>query len=110
MEIFQDLGKTIEQVARQVGEKSEEVWEAGKLNIEIFKQEDAIRKLHRRIGEHISTQYIEGQQFDEQTNAICAEIQEREKKIGEFKVKLRELRKTVKNETVTNMQTNQYDE
>lgn len=96
MEIFQDLGRTIEQVARQVGEKSEEVWEAGKLKIEILRQEDAIRKLHRKIGELISTQYSKGEQYDEQTNEFCAEIQERKKKIYQYKAKLGELRKTEK--------------
>ncbi|MGI6141885.1 MAG: hypothetical protein ACOYEH_09190, partial [Caldicoprobacterales bacterium] len=96
VEIFQDLGRTIEQVARQVGEKSEEVWEAGKLKIEIFKQEDAIRKLYRKIGEQVSAQYSKGQQYDERTNEFCAEIQERKKKIEQYKAKLGDLRKTEK--------------
>lgn len=96
MEIFQDLGKTIERVARQVGEKSEEVWEAGKLNIEIFRQEDAIRKLCRKIGEHISAEYSKGQKYDDRTNVLCAEIKEKEERINQLKAKLSELRKAEK--------------
>ena len=96
MDIFHDLGKTIEKVARQVGEKSEEVLESGKLNIEILKQEDAIRKLNRKIGEHVSAQYSKGQTFDEHTNALCLEIEEKKKKIEELRVKLGELKKSGK--------------
>ena len=96
MDFINDLGKTLGQAARQLGEKSEELLEAGKINIEIFKQQDAVRKLQRRIGEQVSARYYEGQRYDEQINALCAEIQARNKSIDELKQKLSDLRKAEK--------------
>lgn len=96
MNFFDGLGKTLEEVAKQVEEKSGELLEAGKLNIEIFKQEDAIRRTYRKIGEQVSQCYEKGERFGEKVNQLCNEIQERKKKVDELKAKLSEIKKAGK--------------
>ena len=89
MDFFSDLGKTLDNVINQVGEKSEEIWESGKANLEIVKQEDAIRRMYRKIGELVSEDYNQGQLFNDDINEACAEVQERKGIVEELKSKLR---------------------
>lgn len=96
MDFFNGLGKTLEEAARQVGEKSEEIWEAGRLNIEIFKREDAIRRIYRKIGEQVSADYEKGERFGSGVNEYCDEIQERKSEISRLKARLSETGKSEK--------------
>jgi len=104
MKFLNDLGKTLEDVAKQVEEKSTELLETGKLNIEIFKQEDAIKRIYRKIGEQISLDYENGARFGEQINLLCNEIQDRKKKVEELKLKITEVRKSGKGSPENNDQ------
>ena len=110
MDFLNDLGKTIEHAARQIGEKSEEIWEAGKINIEIFKQQDAVRKLQKQIGEQVSAKYNEGQRFDTQINELCAEIQEKNKKIKELREKLKKTEQSTKKQPDENLTDEQLEQ
>lgn len=96
MEFFDDLGKTISSVAKQVEEKSGELIEIGRLNIEIFKEEDAIRKLSRKIGEVIYEAYSEDKEYAELADDLCYEIGEKKKRIDSLRAKISEVRKANK--------------
>ena len=89
MDFFSELGKTLDNVINQVGEKSEEIWESGKANLEIVKQEDTIKRMYRKIGELISEDFNQGQLFNDDINEACAEVQERKRIVEELKSKLR---------------------
>ncbi len=92
MEFLDNLGKTFSEVARQVEAKSEELIETGRLNIEIFKEEDAIRRLNRKIGELIYSHYIRKEDYGGKADELCAEICERKKKIKGLRARIKEIR------------------
>jgi len=92
LEFLDNLGKTFNEVARQVEAKSEELIETGRLNIDIFKEEDAIRRLNRKIGELIYSHYIRGEDYGDKADEICAEISERRKRIKELRARIKEIR------------------
>ena len=94
MDFFNGLGKTLGEVAKQVEERSGELLEAGRLNIEIFKEEDAIRRISRKIGELIYSAYDRGEKYTGKADKLCAEISERKKKIEMLKSKIRDTKKT----------------
>jgi hypothetical protein len=90
MDFFNDLGKTLSNVAKQVEEKSGELLEAGRLNIEIFKEEDAIRKTYRKIGELIFKEFDKGEPYAGKADDLCDQIRQRKRKIELLKAKLSE--------------------
>ncbi|MGI6537005.1 MAG: hypothetical protein ACOX22_01390 [Caldicoprobacterales bacterium] len=92
MEIFDELSRSVKQAAKQVEEKTGELIEIGKLNIEIFRLEDARRRLYRKIGEQICKEFAEGQAFSEIVNTLCLEVQEKNKLIDEYRVKKNDLK------------------
>lgn len=93
MDFFTGLSKTLEEAARQVGEKSGEIWESGRLNFEIYKEEEAIRRIHRKIGEQVYADYEKGQGFSGRVTELCDEIKERKSRINRLKAKLSEIGK-----------------
>lgn len=93
MDFFNDLGKTLSDVAKQVEEKSGELLEAGRLNIEIFREEDAIRRIYRKIGELIFKEFDKGEPYTGKADELCDEIRHRKRKIELLKAKLSETRK-----------------
>ncbi|NLC43661.1 MAG: hypothetical protein GX783_05205 [Clostridiales bacterium] len=97
MDFFSELGKTLDNVINQVGEKSEEIWESGKANLEIVKQEDAIKRMYRKIGKLVSEDFAQGQLFSNEINEACAEVQERKNVVEELKSKLRKSKNSEKN-------------
>ena len=96
MDFFNDLGKTLNNVARQVGEKSGELLDTGRWNMEILKQEDAIRKTYRKIGEQIYAEYDKGENYAGTVDELCEEIRRRKSKIEFLNVKLNEAKKAEK--------------
>ena len=98
MELLNDLGKTLEGIARQVEKKSGEIWQAGKLNVEILKQEEAIRRLHRKIGELVSADYGKTDHYGERVKRYCAEVQERKRKIEKLISELRDAKEAGKSD------------
>jgi hypothetical protein len=88
MDFFSELGKTLDTVINQVGEKTEEIWEVGKTNLEIVKNEDAIRRMYRKIGELVSSEFNKGMTFSDEINQACAEVEKRKKLVEELKSKL----------------------
>jgi hypothetical protein len=92
MEFFDDLGRRLGEVARQVEEKSEELFGIGKLNIRIFREEEAIRRLSRRIGEIVYEAYSNGKEYGGLADEQCRQIAERKQKIAGFKKKIDEIK------------------
>ena len=83
-------------VARQVGEKSGELLDVGRWNMDILKQEDAIRKAYRKIGEQIYMEYDEGENYAGTVDELCEEIRRRKSKIEFLNVKITEAKKAEK--------------
>lgn len=94
MEILDSLGKRLSEVAKQVEEKSGEWLEIGKLNLEIFREEEAIRKIYREMGEAVYSAYFEGQNYGGIADGHCREIAERKLKIQNLKQKIDEAKKS----------------
>jgi len=93
MDFLNDLGKTLSNVAKQVETKSGELLDAGRWNMEILKEEDAIRKAYRRIGEQIYTEYAKGESYAGKADELCDEIRRRKNRIEALKARLREAKK-----------------
>jgi hypothetical protein len=93
MDFFNGLSKTLSDAAKIVEEKSGELLEAGRLNIEILKQEDAVRRTCRKIGELIYKAFDEGESYEGKADELCQEVRARKKKIEQLKGKLSEIGK-----------------
>ncbi len=110
MDFFNDLGKTLSNVAKQVEEKSGELLEAGRLNIEIFKEEDAIRKIYRKIGELIFKEFDKGESYAGKADELCDQIRQHKRKIELLKAKLSETKAEAKSPEHKNGNSNSEEE
>jgi len=97
MEFLDDLGRRLGEVARQVEEKSEELFEIGKINIRIFREEEAIRRLSRRIGEIVYKAYSDGSEYGGLVDEQCSEISERKQRIAGLRLKIEEIKNAGRN-------------
>src|SRR5690554_691771 len=99
MDFMDNLGKRLGEVVKTVEEKSSELLSIGKLNIEIIKEKDAIRKLYHKIGELIYEAYDRNGDYSGAADAYCIEIKERKDRIHELNIKIEEIRKAKSEES-----------
>ncbi len=97
MEFMDSLSKRIGEMAKQVEEKSGEWLEIGKINLELFREEEAIRKLCRKIGESVYEAYSHGEVYGSKVDENCREIGEKKLKILLLKQQIEEIKKAEKN-------------
>ena len=96
MDFFNDLGKTLSNVAKKAEVKSGELLETGRQNVEILKEEDAVRKAYRKIGERIYEEYEKGESYAGKADELCEGILRRKNRIDDLKAKLNEAKKEEK--------------
>ncbi len=70
MAFFDSLGK----IAKTAADKTGDLVETGRLSAKISSQNSNIEKVKSKIGDYVWSQFEAGIQFDEQINALCAEI------------------------------------
>lgn len=93
MAFIDELAKRLGEVVKKVGEKSEELVELGKLNYEIFKEEDAIKRLYREIGQAVYEAYKQENNSLEAIYRLCQEIDEHRQKIESLKKQVDNIKK-----------------
>lgn len=93
MALIDELAKRFGDVVKRVGEKSEQLVELGKLNYELFKEEDAIKKLYREIGQAVYEAYKQESNSLNDIYRLCREIDERKEKIEELKKQVDSVKK-----------------
>ena len=57
MAFLDELSNKFAEMVKRVGEKSDELIGLGKLNYEIYREEDAVKKLYGQIGEVVYRAY-----------------------------------------------------
>jgi len=93
MAFIDDLAKRFGEVVKKVGEKSEELVEIGKLNYEIFKEEDAVKRLYREIGQAVYEAYKQENNSFDVIYRLCQEIDKRSERIDSLKRQVENLKK-----------------
>lgn len=93
MAFIDELAKRFGEVVKKVGEKSEQLVELGKVNYELFKEEDAIKRLYREIGEAVYEAYKQENKSLDAIYRLCKEIDEHKEKIEGLKKQVDSLKK-----------------
>ncbi|HZJ57645.1 MAG TPA: hypothetical protein VFD89_05325 [Clostridia bacterium] len=92
MEFFEDLGKKVGETVKVIGDRSHQVLEIGRINIEIGKEEASIKRLYTQIGEAVYRAHTKGDETAEVIDNLCQEIAERWNRVKEFKIRISELK------------------
>lgn len=92
MDIFDDLGQRIGETFKVVGDTSKQVFEAGKINLEIGREEALIKKLYNKIGQEVYKAHCGHGETAENIDSLCWEVNERKAKISDLKAQLKEMR------------------
>ncbi|NLJ66744.1 MAG: hypothetical protein GX340_05465 [Clostridiales bacterium] len=92
MEFLEDLGQKVGETVKVIGDKSQQVIEIGRINIEIGKEEASIKKLYAKVGEAVYRAHSKGDDTAEIIDDLCQEIGERWNRIKELKDRIRELK------------------
>jgi peptidoglycan hydrolase CwlO-like protein len=92
MEFLEDLGQKVGETVKVIGDKSQQVIEIGRINIEIGKEEASIKKLYAKVGEAVYRAHSKGDDTADIIDGLCQEIGERWNRIKELKDRIRELK------------------
>lgn len=93
MDFIDSLGKRIDNVVKQVGSKSSELLNIGRINIEILKEQEAIRKLYKEIGVVVYKAYSTNGDYTGIVDAHCSEIGDRLNRITELRDKIEKIKR-----------------
>jgi len=95
MAIFNKLGKKINGIAKNAVQKSSEVMEITKFNVNINTEEEALNDLFVKLGKYCFNKYTNGETADNSVAEICNEIKIHQENINYFKEKIRELKNVI---------------
>lgn len=98
MAFIDELAKRLGEVVKKVGEKSEGLVEMGKLNYEIFKEEDTIKRLYREIGQAVYEAYKQENNSLDAIYRLCQEIDEHREKIEGLRKQVDNIKKQMQGE------------
>jgi len=83
MAFLDELSRKFTETIKRVGEKSEELVGLGKLNYEIYREEDNIRKLYGKIGEAVYEAYSKENSSINAIYNLCRQIDDRRERTEE---------------------------
>lgn len=92
MAFLDELSRKFTETIKRVGEKSEELVGLGKLNYEIYREEDNIRKLYGKIGEAVYEAYSKENSSINAIYNLCRQIDDRRERIEELKRQVEEIK------------------
>lgn len=87
-EFFENLGKTLSETARTVGEKTDDFIAVQKLRSHQASLENQVRKGYRDIGTIVYQKFVDGEPYCEEIADICGEIMTYQCQIAECKEKI----------------------
>ena len=106
MAFLDELSNKFAEMVKRVGEKSDELIGLGKLNYEIYREEDAVKKLYGQIGEVVYRAYSQENSSINAIFNICKEIDNRKAKIVYLKRQVEDfMEKKMAGETVNEAST-----
>lgn len=91
MDFFDDLGKKVGETAKVFGDKTQNIVEVSKLNVEIGKEEATIKGLYCKVGEAVYRAHT-GEETAEDIDNLCREIHERKQRVEELKNRVKNLK------------------
>ena len=91
MDFLDDLGKKLGETVKVVGDRSQQIVEVGKFNIEIGKEEAVIKRLYTKIGEAVYRAHC-GEETAESIENLCQEVSQRQQRIEDLKKRVQELK------------------
>jgi prefoldin subunit 5 len=92
MAFIDELGKKFTEVVKKVGEKSEELMGVGKLNYEIYKEQDIVKRLYKDIGEAVYEAYSKEDNSLNAVYKLCQEIDKHRQKIEHLSQQIESLK------------------
>lgn len=84
-EFFENLGKTLSETAKSVGEKTDEFITIQKLRSQQTSLESEVKKNYRIIGEMVFQKFVDGEAYCEEIAEACREIMQLQSEIAECK-------------------------
>ena len=78
-----DIMDKVNELAKKVGAKANEVVEIARLNAKIYSENDEVDELRRRIGEICFGKYRCGDELDPEIENICVQIEKHKRNIAE---------------------------
>jgi hypothetical protein len=85
MAFIDELSTKFTKMVKKIGEKSEELVGLGKLNYEIYKEEDTVKKLYSKIGQVVYEAYSKENNSINVIYNLCKEIDSRRERIESLK-------------------------
>lgn len=84
-DFLENLGKTLSETAKSVGEKTDEFIAIQKLRSHQTTLENEVKKNYRDMGEMVFQKFIDGEAFSEEIADICREVMQLQSEIAECK-------------------------
>lgn len=95
MAILNKLGKKFNCLAKNAVQKSSEVMEITKLNLNINTEEDALNDLFIKLGKYCFEKYTNGDITDNTVAELCEEVKIHQENISYFREKIREIKNQI---------------
>jgi len=92
MAIFEDLSKKLKEVVKVAGEKTDELIETGKIKYDIYKEDEAIKKLFSEIGRTVYIDFQKGINYSSEMEKLCRQIASHQESISLLKEKEEEVK------------------
>lgn len=92
MALIDDLGRKLKEVVKIAGEKTDELIETGKIKYDIFKEDEAIKRLFSEIGKTVFEDFQKGINYSQELEKLCQKIVSHIESIKLLKEKEEEVR------------------
>lgn len=102
MPIFDDVAKKLNEMLNIAGELTDELIETGKIKYDIFKEDEAIKKIHLEIGKRVYENFKEGLPYPAELDELCRKIILHEESIKNLREKEEEARSKPKQRSEKN--------
>ena len=89
--MLENFGKKVGEVAKITTKKSGDMLEKTKLNFNIKKEEDSIKKLYTEIGKEYYRSVISGEAISEKVGQLCDEIKKHKENIDTIKNEINQI-------------------
>jgi hypothetical protein len=92
MTLIDDLGRKLKEVVKTAGEKTDELIETGKIKYDIYKEDEAIRRLLSEIGKTVYVDFQKEVNHSQELDSLCRQIASHQESIRLLKEKEEEVR------------------
>ena len=87
-DFFENLGKTLSETAKSMGEKTDEFIAVQKLRSQQSSLESEVKNSYKTIGEMVFQKFVNGEAYSEEIADVCREIMQLQSEIAECKERI----------------------